>query len=715
MSLKSRAKLTFSIKRRTLSWSISGEGTRHNRLKPGVVYTAGRVEPSNLLIEHASVSRRHARLFLEKDVLYVEDMASTQGTWIANTRLKPYVRTPVPQGVSLWMGEVELKYEPVKVVQIPLLWPAAAAGMMVGLAAFFLWFSNRPLPTINFTCPASFYSISLQETSQIPAAPQPTELPIPTTQSVTGTETIPSGIATSAPTETVLQPSLPVTDPHQFLDLPFPYNGTGRCGPGTDEQFQRASNRSELGGRINSFFDHKSPLYKNEDPDDTTSMVLFTGELSTTDDYSGHPAYDFSTSEYNRPTTPVCAAAPGIIKNAYIDHTSQDNHIVVLSHHVEGVGDFETLYFHLHPDEFFEASKSRIGQAVDRYERIGTMGNTGYSTGFHLHFEVRYLMNGILRPVDPYSFIPSTKFSRDPWGVVRSDYLWMHSNPQKEFTFPQTTAQEVDKGKGVGGEMLPGKAANYPQLCLPSDAVPSGGKLYFSSSLSPLPAQNLVSVGRAITFAVQDAQGNALAQFNKPIQLTIPLTDTDLENIDSNSLELRRLNEENNTWEYVGNKIDRETNIAGASVIQPGQYAIFGKPTKDLIPPETTITAQGLIGPTGEWCDAVSVTITSQDDRSSIAELQYRLRNELPWVTMKDYSPKTFTLQPEGKPVAVNQPANAESDFYPSGNGRYLVQAIAKDSAGNMETKPALFYIVIDPTINRSSCEMTTLSSVNAK
>ena len=63
---------------------------------------------------------------------------------------------------------------------------------------------------------------------------------------------------------------------------------------------------------------------------------------------------------------------------------------------VHGDGTVTTLYAHM---SVIHASP---GDRVDRGEVIGEVGSTGFSTGPHLHFEVR--VNG--EPKDPQAFLP---------------------------------------------------------------------------------------------------------------------------------------------------------------------------------------------------------------------------------------------------------------------------------------------------------------------
>ena len=76
---------------------------------------------------------------------------------------------------------------------------------------------------------------------------------------------------------------------------------------------------------------------------------------------------------------PVRAVADGIVRVARYDRYGYGHYVVL--RHKNGL---ETLYGH------FLKKIVRVGQEVKRGDIIGLGGSTGRSTGYHLHFEVRY-------------------------------------------------------------------------------------------------------------------------------------------------------------------------------------------------------------------------------------------------------------------------------------------------------------------------------------
>ncbi|WP_175991166.1 M23 family metallopeptidase [Bacillus sp. Marseille-Q1617] len=74
--------------------------------------------------------------------------------------------------------------------------------------------------------------------------------------------------------------------------------------------------------------------------------------------------------------SPVFAAEGGIVSKSY--YSESYGHVVFISHE----NGYETVYAHLNDRGVSE--NQRVGQG----DRIGSMGNTGRSTGAHLHFEV---------------------------------------------------------------------------------------------------------------------------------------------------------------------------------------------------------------------------------------------------------------------------------------------------------------------------------------
>ena len=127
-----------------------------------------------------------------------------------------------------------------------------------------------------------------------------------------------------------------------------------------------------------------------------TNEVLFTRPLAAHtitagwyySDGSLHRAIDLRAAV----GTPVCAAEDGTVDwvQAWDGRsTSGDQsygNLVRIRHADYNGGKLQTLYAHL------KESKVKYGQTVKEGELIGYSGNTGNSTGPHLHFEVR--LNG---------------------------------------------------------------------------------------------------------------------------------------------------------------------------------------------------------------------------------------------------------------------------------------------------------------------------------
>lgn len=87
--------------------------------------------------------------------------------------------------------------------------------------------------------------------------------------------------------------------------------------------------------------------------------------------------------------TPVRAAADGVVSIARMDNTGYGLHVRI--YHDDG---YLSLYGHL------SGWLARVGQAVRAGDIIGHSGNTGNSTGPHLHFELRH--NGSAIDPSPY-------------------------------------------------------------------------------------------------------------------------------------------------------------------------------------------------------------------------------------------------------------------------------------------------------------------------
>ncbi len=97
--------------------------------------------------------------------------------------------------------------------------------------------------------------------------------------------------------------------------------------------------------------------------------------------------------------TPVVATADGIVIYAGFSKGGYGN-VVIIAHNFG----FQTLYGHMQSD-----LAVKTGDFVKKGTCIGYLGNSGRSTGPHLHYEIKYLRNS----VDPASFLTASQESFD--------------------------------------------------------------------------------------------------------------------------------------------------------------------------------------------------------------------------------------------------------------------------------------------------------------
>ena len=110
------------------------------------------------------------------------------------------------------------------------------------------------------------------------------------------------------------------------------------------------------------------------------------------DPFTGEPGYHQGIDISTEKGQPVYATADGTVEAA--SYTGDYGNLIVLRH---GFG-LATRYGHL------SSFNAKPGQSVKRGDVIGYVGESGRSTGPHLHYEVR--INNT--PVNPYKYLRIT-------------------------------------------------------------------------------------------------------------------------------------------------------------------------------------------------------------------------------------------------------------------------------------------------------------------
>lgn len=528
----------------------------------------------------------------------------------------------------------------------------------------------------------------------------------------------PAPLVTPPPTTTQALPPFPLPS-GGFLDLPFPYDGGNVNFGGSPAQFRQAVNRRTSGGRINSFFDHEFPLYPWADfhglePPNApvgNTLLLFDGSRSPRDWYSGHPGYDFMPLPQFRNNTPIFAAAAGVIFR--VGTYRDGNHWVELRHDVPGLGSFLTMYLHLQNDAVWAATQARQGQPVQAGERIGTMGNTGHSTGTHLHFEVRFDANGDSQfsreeRVDPFGFLGAN----DPWASPTtltdalgrtyshpgqpSRYLWRH--PLGVTALVPAGGGQVLVGTGTGGGEEEQPPADALAACAGAGQLPNGAALVVASAPDPRPSEGAVGTGNGCVVMAFDPQGQPLSRFEPPLPVSLHYTQAEIGDVDPSTLTIYLLGMNSDTWQALPTTVDSQRQIATALFPEPGSCALLGRPTRDVLPPQTTIEGAGAQDAQGQFTGDITVQMSAEDvGGSGVAVINYSTDFGGSWQVYTG----PFVVEVSAVSSAPPPPEGEEEVWQGLGlgAGEVVVLGQAVDGAGNVEDPPAVkSFSIIPPT-----------------
>jgi murein DD-endopeptidase MepM/ murein hydrolase activator NlpD/Tol biopolymer transport system component len=353
-----------------------------------------------------------------------------------------------------------------------------------------------------------------------------------------------------------------------FLDLPV-----------YTSNFQAAVQGSTRGGPpgyINSWFDHNKPNY-GVDYEITTWLGISKtyppgsydkpNENCTlgTNCYAGHDGIDFRNL---LPNQPVYAAAHGNVINIKTDcqvHDWDCGNYFGNQVWIDHGNCYATLYGHLSTVSVTENT------SITNQTLLGIMGNTGNSTGTHLHFGVYFdpTCDGNWSdkvPVDPY---PWRGGGNDPWLNIPNNGLWKY-----EVTDPSKVDESGGEAATPGGiynTTLPSGAVSEqvtiellasPPVSMPSATLRSTGYSFLMRVWEWLNGDNISST-------MKSASTNS---FNVPVTVLIHYDSTSMPHLDISQLAINQWDDVNLTWIVLPTTLDIVNQQASAQTSQPGYF-----------------------------------------------------------------------------------------------------------------------------------------------
>ncbi|MBS7240634.1 MAG: FHA domain-containing protein [Acetatifactor sp.] len=89
----------------------TAEGKQLKVLGEDAIIIGKKKEEADIVVEDASISRLHAKIFYENKAYYLEDLNSTNGTFKNGLRLKPYERRQLEPGDEIKLGRILLLFQ----------------------------------------------------------------------------------------------------------------------------------------------------------------------------------------------------------------------------------------------------------------------------------------------------------------------------------------------------------------------------------------------------------------------------------------------------------------------------------------------------------------------------------------------------------------------------------------------------------------------------
>lgn len=297
--------------------------------------------------------------------------------------LVPLAHAETPATVTSADG-VNLRSGPDTTFPVVAVMPFGAAVMITGDALPDNWLPVSYKNQIGFA-KGEFLSVSSAQQSApapTPASPTPTPTPTPTPSAT------PTAAASSAPVYALVTPPDGVNlrvGPATAFPVLIPVPGGARVqviGSPTSDGWYSVSYNGKLGWVLGTYIaiGATAPAGPAAPATPATpSRFIWPVEsrrISTTFS-GGHPGIDID--EYPVGGNPVVASAAGTVTFAG-GTTCCSYGLYVTLRHADG---FTTLYAHLQSIAVSE------GQSVTQGQVLGKSGNTGFSTGAHLHFEMK--------------------------------------------------------------------------------------------------------------------------------------------------------------------------------------------------------------------------------------------------------------------------------------------------------------------------------------